>query len=71
MIIIGILGAFELNKWNENRKAEELEIKLLKQISLAIQKDNIRVIAVDISQFKCLEVDFEEDLNNANKLFPE
>jgi choline kinase len=42
-----------------------------KGLELAIQKDNIRVMAVDISQFDCLEVDFEEDLQHANKLFNE
>jgi choline kinase len=40
-------------------------------LELAIQKDKIRVTAVDISQFDCLEVDFEEDLQQANKLFNE
>jgi len=38
-------------------------------LELAIQKDSIKVKAVDISQYNCLEVDFEEDLNKANKLF--
>ena len=42
-----------------------------KGLELAIQGDKIRVLAVDISQFNCLEVDFEEDLKNANKLFNE
>ncbi len=42
-----------------------------KGLELAIQRDKIRVLAVDISQFDCLEVDFEEDLKNANKLFNE
>ena len=40
-----------------------------KGIELAIQKDHIQVKAVDISEFNCVEVDFEEDLENANKLF--
>jgi choline kinase len=40
-------------------------------LELAIQKDKVRVMAVDISQFDCLEVDFEEDLQQANKLFNE
>jgi len=42
-----------------------------KGLEMAIQKDNILISAVDISQFDCLEVDFEEDLQNANKLFNE
>jgi len=40
-----------------------------KGIELAIQKDHIQVKAVDISEFNCVEVDFEEDLKNANRLF--
>jgi len=38
-------------------------------LELAIQKDNIKVHAVDISAYDCLEVDFKEDLENANKIF--
>ena len=40
-----------------------------KGLELAIQKDHIKVKAVDISEFNCVEVDFEEDLENANRLF--
>lgn len=40
-----------------------------KGLELAIQKDHIKVKAVDISKFNCVEVDFEEDLENVNKLF--
>ncbi|MFC2097559.1 NTP transferase domain-containing protein [Bacteroidota bacterium] len=39
-----------------------------KGIELAIEKDNMKVIPLDISEFKCVEVDFKEDLINANKL---
>ncbi len=38
-------------------------------LELAVQKDNIRINAVDISKFHCIEVDFREDLDNANKIF--
>jgi choline kinase len=38
-------------------------------IELAIQKDNLEVTAFDISKFRCMEIDFKEDLDNANKLF--
>jgi len=38
-------------------------------IEIAIKKDEIKVNAVDISKFNCVEVDFIEDLENANKLF--
>jgi L-glutamine-phosphate cytidylyltransferase len=38
-------------------------------IELAIEKDNLEVTAFDISSFRCMEIDFKEDLDNANKLF--
>ena len=40
-----------------------------KGIETAIQKDQIKVQAVDISKYKCIEIDFIEDLENANKFF--
>ena len=38
-------------------------------IELAIQNIGIKVKAVDISQFRCMEIDFKEDLDQANNLF--
>lgn len=40
-----------------------------KGIELAIRHDNIKVRPIDISRYGCIEVDFAEDLANANKLF--
>ena len=37
-------------------------------LELAIEKDNIKVEAVDISAYDCMEIDFVEDLENANKM---
>lgn len=37
-------------------------------LELAIEKDGIQVKAVDISAFNCMEIDFLEDLENANDL---
>ena len=39
-----------------------------KGLELAIKHDNIKIKAIDISQFTCVEIDFKEDLENANKL---
>jgi choline kinase len=36
---------------------------------MAIEKDGMKVTAVDISKFRCMEIDFREDLDNANKIF--
>lgn len=37
-------------------------------LELAIEKDGIKVNAVDISAFNCMEIDFIEDLENVNNL---
>lgn len=38
-------------------------------IEMAIEKDGMKVSAIDISKFRCMEIDFKEDLENANKIF--
>ncbi|WP_394970712.1 NTP transferase domain-containing protein [uncultured Croceitalea sp.] len=38
-------------------------------LELAIEKDKLKIKAIDISDFDCMEVDFKEDLENANNLF--
>jgi len=40
-----------------------------KGLEEAILKDGIKILPVDISGFKCIEVDFNEDLDNANRMF--
>lgn len=39
LVIIGILIALQVNNWNENRKKEELEIKLLSEVLNPIKED--------------------------------
>jgi len=38
-------------------------------IEMAIEKDGMKVTAVDISNFRVMEIDFKEDLDNANTIF--
>lgn len=38
-------------------------------LELAIEKDNLKIKAVDISAYNCMEVDFIEDLENVNNIF--
>ena len=38
-------------------------------IETAIQEDGMKVSALDISQYRCMEVDFKEDLEAANQIF--
>ncbi len=37
-------------------------------LELAIEKDNIKITAVDISKYNCMEIDFIEDLENVNNM---
>ena len=39
-----------------------------KALETAIEKDDFIIKPVDISDFNCIEIDFEEDLKNANNL---
>ena len=38
-------------------------------IEMAIEKDSLKIQPVDISAFRCVEIDFKEDLDNVNHLF--
>jgi choline kinase len=38
-------------------------------LEMAIELDGVKISAIDISQFDCVEVDFKEDLENANTIF--
>lgn len=38
-------------------------------LELAIEKDDLKIKAVDISKYDCMEIDFVEDLNEVNKKF--
>lgn len=38
-------------------------------LELAIAMDGLKIKAIDISAYDCMEVDFREDLENANTLF--
>jgi len=37
-------------------------------LEIAIEKDGFKIKPADISDFNCIEIDFEEDLKNANNL---
>lgn len=37
-------------------------------LELAIEKDGIKIKAVDISKYNCMEIDFVEDLENVNNM---
>jgi choline kinase len=37
-------------------------------LELAIEKDNLKIKAIDISKYNCMEIDFVEDLDNVNNM---
>ena len=39
-----------------------------KGLEMAIAKNNLKIKVVDISAYNCIEVDFKEDLLNANEI---
>ncbi|VAW25855.1 UDP-N-acetylglucosamine pyrophosphorylase related protein, partial [hydrothermal vent metagenome] len=39
-----------------------------KGLEMAIEENNLKIKAIDISKFNCIEIDFKEDLKKANKL---
>jgi choline kinase len=39
-----------------------------KGLEMAIAENNLKIKAIDISKFNCIEVDFKEDLKNANDI---
>lgn len=39
-----------------------------KGLEMAIAENSLKVMAIDISKFNCIEVDFKEDLKNANNI---
>ena len=39
LVVIGILIALQINNWNENRKSNHFEIKILKEIKASMQLD--------------------------------
>jgi len=39
-----------------------------KGLEMAIAENNLKVKAIDISKYNCIEVDFKEDLQNANNI---
>ena len=58
------IGAF-INRLEEC----ELQDYFEKGLEMAIEKDGIKVQAVDISKHACMEIDFLDDLNTANETF--
>ncbi|MCK0180647.1 DUF6090 family protein [Flavobacteriaceae bacterium S0862] len=63
LLIIGILIALQINNWNENRKERQVELKILKEMKLALNND-IRNLKINISSYnnvkRSLEIIIEQ-----------
>lgn len=40
LVMVGILLALQINNWNEQKKSDRFELKMLKEIKIAIEEDN-------------------------------
>jgi len=49
VITVGILGAYALNNWNEERKEDKLELKLLREVQKSVVGDSDDIAAVILS----------------------
>ena len=54
LVVIGILIALSINNWNESRKAHEFEIKMLKEVRLALieDKSHFELMVGNMNQLK-------------------
>lgn len=66
---INFISAKDINQFIKRLEECDDNDYFERGLELAIEKDNIKISAVDISQYNCMEVDFKEDLENANQLF--
>jgi hypothetical protein len=59
VITIGILGAFALNSWNENRKEEKLERQFLERLIDDVSKDIVQITrAIEINNSRKASAEF-------------
>ncbi len=66
---INYIASKDLAKFRQHLEKCEAQDYFEKGLELAIQKENLKVLAVDISKYNCIEVDFKEDLESANETF--
>ena len=68
VIIIGILGAYALNEWNNRRERLKDEINMLGEIQLGLQSDlidnvqNVNACKKSLNSIKILLDGFEDDI---------
>ena len=68
---INFIAAQDMPSFIKHLEACDANDYFERGMEMAIANDGLRVVAVDISEYNCMEVDFKEDLENANNLFQE
>lgn len=66
---INFIASDDINTFIDKLEICEDQDYFEKGLELAIQAENLKIKAVDISKYNCIEVDFKEDLENAKNLF--
>lgn len=64
---VNFISKNDLSQYIERLKECDNNDYFERGLELLIEKDNAKVKAVDISAFNCMEIDFQEDLDNVNK----
>ncbi|MCK0147573.1 phosphocholine cytidylyltransferase family protein [Arenibacter sp. F26102] len=66
---INFIAAKDINSFIDRLEECDDNDYFERGLEISIEKDGLKISAVDISAFDCMEVDFKEDLENANTLF--
>ena len=66
---INFISSNDIDAFVAKLEACEQQDYFEKGLELAIRDEDVKIKAIDISKYDCIEVDFKEDLENAKNLF--
>ena len=64
---INFISSKDIQKFIERLEECDANDYFERGLELAIEKDSVKIKAIDISAYNCMEIDFVEDLENVNK----